>query len=118
MKTTYAILDENEQTKFVTLEEWAKWMGNHRDDRVIGRARIDDYIVSTIFLGLDFDFADDGRPQYWETKIFDPPGDRKHSSGRAWDLGTSIYQERYSTAREAKQGHAKAIEWLRGKLKK
>lgn len=102
----FVILDEDERVQIVTLNEWANWMGEHRKERILERDEIDGYLVSTIFLGLDHQWVPDGRPLYWETMIFNPPDDPK-------ELGDNIFMERYSTAKEARAGHAAAIAWLK-----
>lgn len=60
------------------------------DDTVAGDVR-----VSTVFLGLDHQFDDDGPPLLFETMIFGG----KHDG----------YQERYSTWEEAEAGHKIAL---------
>lgn len=114
----FAILDENDQLKLVTLEQWAKWMGNHRNERILRRDVIDGYVVSTIFIGLDSQWHPNGRPLYWETMVFDPPAGRRTHSGRLRSLGDEMYQVHYSTASEARKGHAQAVEWLKEQLKR
>lgn len=59
--------------------------------------------VSTVDLGLDHSFGI-GAPLYYETMIF---GDDRFEG----------YQERYSTKKEAKKGHKKAIKYVKEKLK-
>lgn len=113
----FAILD-GDHVKLVTIEQWAEWMGKHRKERVIGHDELDGYVVSTIFLGLDYEWHL-GRPLYWETRIFDPPNGRKHGSGRPRELGDPMnFHVYYPTALEARAGHAIAMEWLKEQLKK
>lgn len=63
-------------------------------DRRVASDKINGVDVSTVFLGLDHNFMDDGPPLLYETMIFG--GD--HNG----------YQERYSTRQEALDGHEKA----------
>lgn len=102
----FVILDEDDRVQIVTLNEWARWMGEHCKERILERDEIEGYVVSTIFIGLDQQFLPDGRPLYWETMVL---------GGRLRD---ETYQAHYSTAKEARAGHAAAIEWLKAKLKK
>lgn len=51
--------------------------------------------VSTIFMGLDHSFGGNGLPIVFETMIFGGVNDQ--------------YQERYSTYKEAEEGHRQAI---------
>jgi hypothetical protein len=114
----FAILDENDRLKLVTLDQWLDWMRTHREGQLVGRDEIDGYLVSTIFLGIDHQFHPHGRPVYWETMIFDPPAGRTYLSGEKRELGDDIYCERYSSLAEARAGHAQAIQWLKTELEK
>jgi len=82
---------ENGKPKDVPLMEWGRWMetGNRR----IGKTKIGDVEVSTVFLGLDHGFG--GKTLLFETMIF----------GGKYDE----WCERYETMEEAKKGHAKAV---------
>lgn len=59
--------------------------------------QINDYFVSTVFLGVDHSFGD-GPPILWETMVF--------------KNGEEIYCNRYSSAKEARQGHQTAVLWV------
>jgi hypothetical protein len=52
----------------VTISECAKWLGTN--ERIIAHETIGQNKVSTIFLGLDHNFADKGPPILWETMTF------------------------------------------------
>lgn len=39
-------------------------------DRTVAKSTIDDYLVSTVFLGLDHQWEDDGPPLLFETMVF------------------------------------------------
>jgi hypothetical protein len=69
MNHQHYILDENKKIKPVELLEWAQWLENN-PDRVVGKTIIGEVKVSTVFLGLDHNFWDDGPPVLWETMIF------------------------------------------------
>lgn len=77
------------------LETWARWLESHYQERVIGKDIVNNYRVSTVFLGLDYGWD---KPLWFETLIF--PG---HSS-------SVVYMERYETYDKAVDGHKKAIE--------
>lgn len=74
---------------------WAHWF--ETEDRVVFQAEVGASIVSTVFLGVDYQF-DDGPPLLFETMIF--------TDGEAED-----FQERCSTWMEAEAQHAKAVEF-------
>ncbi len=72
--------------------EWAKWY--ETAERHVGQESRDGVRVSTVFLGMNHAFMP-GPPLWFETMIFGGPHDG--------------YQERYSTYREAEEGHAAAL---------
>jgi hypothetical protein len=52
---------------------WARWMeANHPSATRVGRTDVGGYIVSTIFLAIDYQFAPTGPPILWETMVYDP----------------------------------------------
>lgn len=76
--------------------KWAKWFQDA--DRTVNRTEIDtDETVSTVFLGLDYNFFG-GPPLLFETMVF----------GGKHDL----YQIRYSTWEQAETGHNRIVEAL------
>ncbi len=97
----YYKLDEDKNVSESSLEEWATFIEKTfpinyvhvGDDTVYGRR------VSTVFIGVDHNFNPYSKiPLIFETMVFD--GD------------TPIYQDRYSTWKEAEEGHKDAIEWV------
>jgi len=71
------------------------------------RTEVGEYLVSTVDLGIDHSFGI-GKPLYYETMIF------KKINGEV-DWG-DLYCERYSTEEEAKEGHQKAIDYVKEHL--
>lgn len=74
------------------------------------KTKIDKYIISTVDLGLNHQFIEGLPPLYYETMIFN--SDDKN------DNPFEYYQERYTTEEEAKEGHKKAIEYVKNKLER
>ena len=72
------------------------------------KTKVGKYEVSTVDLGIDHNFGF-GKPLYYETMIFQKNGDEIDFSG--------IYQERYSTEEEAREGHKRAIKYVKELLK-
>ncbi len=70
----------------------------------VGHIVIDGLRISTVWLGLNHNFLNIGKPLLFETMIFDDDGDC------GWDYH---YQERYTTWDEAVEGHKTAIEWVK-----
>ena len=70
------------------------------------KTNVGEYQVSTVDLGLDHSFGI-GKPLYYETMIF------KIKNNKI-DFDNSLdYQVRYSTEEEAREGHKKAIEYVK-----
>ncbi len=90
------VLDANKQPQPAELMEWARWFETAGAERVVAKTEIGDAMVSTVFLGLDHQWALNGPPLIYETMVF----------GGA--LGGE--QERYSTPEEAQSGHAAMVE--------
>jgi hypothetical protein len=94
----YYILDGREPVPCDDVLAWAAWY--ETADRSVGRAELPGgVLVSTVFLGLDHDFARVGAlehvPVLFETMIFGGPLDE--------------YRARYCTWEEAEAGHAEAV---------
>src|SRR5260221_5141744 len=97
------ILDENKNVIEADLMTWAKFLEDKKNQRIIKKETIKDLLVSTIFIGLDHNLAGliiEGahRPHIFETMVFNSV--------------TEIYCDRYSTWKEAEEGHAKAGQWV------
>lgn len=100
----YFKLDENKNVVKSSIEEWSDFIEGqlptsykHVSDEIIN-----DKIISTIFIGLVFDFSPNDVPLTFETMVFDKEGN-------------ALYQDRYGTWKDAEKGHRKAIEWVKSK---
>lgn len=74
--------------KLITDEEWVARFGEHKPRCLTA---VGDVIVSTVYLGLNYQFSPDGPPLFYETMIFGGRRDR--------------YTVRYSSREEAITGH-------------
>jgi hypothetical protein len=102
-------LDENKNVVESSIEEWATFIEGkdnfptnyrHVGDEIINGKRI-----STVFLGLCHNFHPYSKiPIVFETMVFK-------------ENGSENYMERYSTWKEAEDGHQRAIEWVKGGCK-
>ena len=100
MKTQqYYILDQNNNPVPVNdVMEWAKTFD--REARVVNKTTTSQgHYVSTVFLGLDHSWTED-KVLLFETMIFSE------------DKDVDEYQERYSTWKEAEEGHNKIVQEL------
>jgi hypothetical protein len=87
-------------------EERKKRLGFHSyNTNVVDlRFRVEKIMVSTVFLGLDHSYSEEGPPILFETMVFNGP---LHDE-----------MERYATYDEAEAGHAIMIERVRVELEK
>lgn len=93
----YYILNESGQPVLTgNLDKWAAWFQN-TETRRIAFDEIEGVQVSTVFLGLDHSFSDEGPPVLWETMVFGGPMDE--------------HQERCAGSREqAEAMHADVVQ--------
>lgn len=94
------ILDHEGQPQVCEdLYAWGRWMEN--GDRHVALTKLgEDVRVSTVFLGLDHSFSDEGEPVLWETMIFGGEHDQ--------------YQKRYTSEADALDGHNWAVTLAKG----
>ena len=93
--STWYILDNNNKPIPASITEAADWLEESSDRRTVKRDEIGDILVSTVFLGLDHSWTPGGKPVLWETMIFGG----EHNQ----------YQERYTSYKDALEGHKKAL---------
>lgn len=106
-RSMYYKLDENKNVLPSSLEEWSTFMEGRlpTNYRHVGDETINEYRISTIFIGLchNFDLFS-GIPIVFETMVFE--GEK-----------SDVYMERYSTWQEAEEGHKRAVEWVKNGCK-
>ena len=97
-------LDENKNAVPCDIDEWGKQRKDMfcTDAKHLGNDIIDGKRISTVWIGLNHNFDEIGEPLLFETMIFDNDGSFK-----------DIYCDRYSTWKEAEEGHQKAIQWVK-----
>lgn len=95
MSGRYILDEQGQPIEDEDLIHWAAWF--ETANRHVAKDVLPDGTkISTIFLGLDHGFGEQGLPVLWETMIFGGPHDQ--------------YQERYTSREEAIAGHAKAVD--------
>lgn len=82
--------------------KWGLWI--ETAERHVAIDDIGKYKVSTIFLGLDQSFSDDGPPLLFETMVFEYSKNHK-GLGRDWIAADDFDMFRYATWDEAQAGH-------------
>ena len=89
----------------VSLLEWVAWFERCFSERIVAQDHVCTVFVSTVFLGVDHNFVDDGPPILFETMVFDAPdGDVRWDGQRMW---------RFPTWEAAEQWHKAVVNQLR-----
>lgn len=78
----------------INSKEWGLLHGDN-DYRIVDCVALDDVMVSTVWLGIDHSFSDDGPPIIFETMVFGGKYDQE--------------QWRYSTEEQAMAGHEEVV---------
>lgn len=101
----YYKLDENKNVVPCSLEEWAKQRKEmeRTHTKHVAEDIIDGKRISTVWLGIDHNVYEKS-PHVFETMIFNNI-----------DSYVESYCNRYSTYKEALEGHKEAIEWVKNK---
>jgi hypothetical protein len=95
------ILDENNKPVEADLFLWAAWMDN-QTNRIVGYTQINSQVeVSTVFLGLDHNFSNEGPPILFETMIFGGSCNENQWRWRTWDEAKAGHEFAVLTARLA-----------------
>lgn len=92
----YYALDADGTVRPVGDSRDATWAIDHRR---IDRTTVNQYDVSTVFLGVDHGFGG-GPPLLFETMVFDDTAEERYAD---------LYCERYSTKAEAQAGHDRVV---------
>jgi hypothetical protein len=107
----FAVLDE-EHNVIVTsdIQEFGRFF-EQSEKRVVAKTQISGLLVSTVFLGINHGFLSGQRPFWFETMVFADDDRAMPPEVEAllskWREGQ---QQRYSTWREAEEGHARMVQ--------
>src|SRR5262245_28741598 len=103
----YYVLDtEHHLVRVRNVLAWARWYEGNYDKRAVDRTTISgNCFVSTVFIGLDHRFFDDGPPLVFETMIFGGPT----------GLDESVW--RYASWDDAVTGHDMAVKKVLAAMK-
>lgn len=102
MKTRgkYILDDRGNPVECDTLFEWGKWFEESFDKRKVQQDNIRGYFISTVFLGVDYNFGyENDIPILYETMIF--KGEE-----------TLDFCERYATKEEALKRHKEIVDMI------
>ena len=100
MKTAFGNNYYNRSGEPITLEEWGR-MILQKKHKNVQQTNVGPYLVSTVWLGNDHNWDNEGPPIIFETMIFDRTTDDESFN--------DIYMDRYATEEDALLGHGRAI---------
>ena len=86
---------------------WARWIEEHREERIVKQEYVGDFWISTCFLGLDYNWIFDGPPILFETMVF---------KGKGRDIPSDAPMIRTATWELALEAHAEAMAWAKEQL--
>jgi hypothetical protein len=89
------ILDDDDTPIPSNITDYVEWEKANPERRIVKQDVVGDIHVSTVFLGLDHRWWSSDTPVLWETMIFEGKHDQ--------------YQERYTSYKDALEGHKKAL---------
>lgn len=110
MNIKHYILTPEKEVVEASAMEWAIWLEKAGNDRIVARDHVGTHFVSTVFLGLDHNWSEEGPPLVFETMVFK---DEDMSGEEQWRCST--YQEAL-TMHERALLELKAKYWLEDKL--
>jgi len=85
------ILDGKTPVQEPDLMKWAAWYETAK--RIVKRTEKDEVKVSTIFLGLDYNFGGEGDPILFETMVFGEEHDGDMNRYSTWEKAEKGYEE-------------------------
>ena len=108
MRHPYYILRDKEPAACPILE-WSKFF-EKSDNRRVAEEQVGDFWISTVFLGIDHSWGFGTKPILFESMVFD---ETKKVKGL---IEVDGYTRRYSTWKEAENGHRKIVRAIRAKV--
>ena len=103
----YYRLDGHTPIRVETLKAWADEVAQHDcitaltgiDPWRVDVTKIDDVVISTVFLGLDYRMSRGGPPLLFETKVFGGSLDRFQNRCATWDKAEAMHAEAVALVR-------------------
>ena len=102
----YVLDDQNKPVLEPDTLRWGRWLQENWERRNVAQHEVGGYLISTVFLGLDHGFTDQGPPVLWETLV----GYYVDTS-----LGTGLHENelyRHTSHRQAHQAHHELVDRL------
>lgn len=101
---------EEKLAKPVDFLTWAMWYQNA--DRTVARTDIDNVIVSTVFLGLDFSFGSENIPELFETMILGGDLDGTKIRCATWEQAEQLHERHVSMVRAENEDDTLEAEFI------
>ncbi len=99
MGQKYILLNDHSIIEEPDFIKWAEWLQDAGENRIVKQEKVFSrwryYFVSTVFLGINHRYDNNGPPLLFETMVFDNE--------------ESIYCYRYPTWAEAEKGHKHTV---------
>lgn len=123
----YILDEDNNPVEVKDVLEWVNWLEENCEKRIVAQAETENYLVSTIFLGLDHSFKKDAEPEdliLFETMTFHKePSEIKLPGGRTTKIHKSVDEYEWSSDRcrtyaEAVKMHQHILERVKKELEK
>jgi hypothetical protein len=89
--------------------EWGQWFETSANERKVAETFTELMWISTVFLGTDYNFLDDGPPVLWETMVFDKHPHTREIFGELREVFDDHDCWRWNSLEEAKEGHARIV---------
>lgn len=117
--TRHAVLTEDGDVMECDFLTWARWLEKNRSHRIIAQEKLEGgYFLSTVFLGLNHQYAPAAKALWFETMLFSPPtGQKSIITGKEHSLGNECFCQRYATLAEALAGHEQAKKEFSAKVR-
>jgi hypothetical protein len=106
MGLTY-ILDGHTPVLIDDIHAWAQWFETSDAERIVAQTTVGDVQISTVFLGIDYNYRPHGAPVLFETMAF-----LLGSRSEIADLPVL----RYATWAMAQRGHARVVNMAKSRL--
>lgn len=94
------ILKDKVPVEIDDILEWGRQF--EEANRVVAKTQIGESRVSTVFLGLDHNWSDDGPPLLFETMVFGGPLDQEQERCSTWEEAEEMHKQMCERVKEAK----------------
>lgn len=98
----------NRQGKPIGMREWSRLMDDP-DYRIVEQTQIGPFWLSTVWLGLDYQFVSGGPPLIFETMLFESTEAERTAERPERNPWTDLARAHWETEEQARAGHVLAV---------